>query len=120
MNEQIHKLPNHIICFFTQVLNPFSVHWLFQVWGCSEEQCVISAHREPQVTSTQPVHISPAQDAGAIGGKRKRGEISGWVIWEGLAGKGLVPQERLSCPSHPHPRPPTTPLHGPEDSMLLP
>ena len=80
---------------------------------------MISAHKELQVTRTQPVHISPAQDAGAIGGKRKKGEISGWVIWEGLAGKSLVPQERLSCPSH-LPPPPAMPPHGPEDSMLLP
>lgn len=51
MNEQLQQLHNHIIYFSIHVLDFFSVQWLFQVWGCREEQHVISAHRELQVTS---------------------------------------------------------------------
>lgn len=84
-------------------VGPFSVQWLFQVWGCKEKPRVISAHREFQVTGTQPVHIPPVQDAKAIGDKRKKGEISGWVIWAGLAGKGHAP--RRGCVALPTPLP---------------
>lgn len=78
------------------------MQWLFQVWGCREEPRVISAYREFQVTGTQSVHIPSAQDAN-IGDKRKKGEISGWVIWAGLAGKGQAP--RRGCVALPIPLP---------------
>lgn len=38
--------------------------------------------------------VPSAQDTGTIGGKRKKGGVLSWVIWESRAGKGPVPQER--------------------------
>lgn len=79
-NEQIHKLPNHLICFFTHMCWTLFCAVAVPGVGMQREPRVISAHREFQVTGTQSVHIPSAQDANAIGDKRKKGEISGWVI----------------------------------------
>lgn len=92
----MHQLPNPIIHFFTHICRiPLLCTGCL---GVGMQRAVMHdfCPQGAPGNNIQPVHSSAAQDTGAIGGKREKGEISDWVTWGGLAVKVRYPRRGYS------------------------